>query len=68
MSRRQAARCWRLPTTATLATAGCFHYVESFTGKPIDREYAETRALRERIYEATPNKGRRRNPPISLSE
>jgi hypothetical protein len=34
-----------------------FPLIESFTGKPIDREYAETRALRERIYEVTQIKG-----------
>ncbi len=34
-----------------------FPIVESFTGKKIDREYAQTRANRERIYEATQIKG-----------
>jgi hypothetical protein len=34
-----------------------FPLIESFTGKPIDREYAETRALRERLYEVTQIKG-----------
>ena len=34
-----------------------FPVIESFTGKPIDREYAETRARWERIYEATQIKG-----------
>ena len=31
--------------------------IESFTGKPIDREYAENRARWERLYEATQIKG-----------
>jgi hypothetical protein len=34
-----------------------FPLIESFNGKPIDREYAETRAKRERIYEVTQMKG-----------
>jgi hypothetical protein len=40
-----------------LSDGRMFPLIESFTGKPIDREYAETRALRERIYEATQIKG-----------
>ncbi len=40
-----------------LSNGRMFPLIESFTGKPIDREYAETRALRERIYEATQMKG-----------
>ena len=34
-----------------------FPLVESFTGKPIDREYAEMRARWEHLYEATQIKG-----------
>ena len=34
-----------------------FPMVESFTGKPIDKEYAETRAKWEPLYEATQIKG-----------
>ena len=34
-----------------------FPIIESFTGKPIDREYAETRAKWERLYEVTQIKG-----------
>jgi hypothetical protein len=34
-----------------------FPIIASFTGKPIDRPYAETRAHRERIYEVTQIKG-----------
>ena len=34
-----------------------FPLIESFTGKPIDRAYAETRAHRERLYEVTQIKG-----------
>lgn len=40
-----------------LSNGRMFPLIESFTGKPIDREYAETRAQRERIYEATQIKG-----------
>ena len=34
-----------------------FPMIESFTGKPIDREYAETRAQLGALYEATQIKG-----------
>jgi Protein of unknown function (DUF3604) len=34
-----------------------FPIIESFTGKPVDREYAEQRAKWERLYEATQTKG-----------
>jgi len=34
-----------------------FPLIESFTGKPVDREYVETRAKWERLYEVTQTKG-----------
>ena len=40
-----------------LSNGRMFPIVESFTGKPIDREYAEMRAKWERLYEATQIKG-----------
>jgi hypothetical protein len=40
-----------------LSNGMMFPVIESFTGKPIDRDYAETRAQRERIYEVTQIKG-----------
>ena len=40
-----------------LSNGMMFPLIESFNGKPIDREYAETRAQRERIYEVTQMKG-----------
>jgi hypothetical protein len=40
-----------------LSNGRMFPIIESFTGKPIDHEYAETRAMRERIYEVTQIKG-----------
>jgi Protein of unknown function (DUF3604) len=40
-----------------LSNGRMFPIIESFTGKPIDREYAQTRAQRERIYEVTQIKG-----------
>ncbi len=40
-----------------LSNGRMFPVVESFTGKPIDREYAEQRAKWERLYEATQIKG-----------
>ena len=40
-----------------LSNGRMFPIIESFTGKQIDREYAETRAKWERLYEATQIKG-----------
>jgi Protein of unknown function (DUF3604) len=40
-----------------LSNGRMFPLIESFTGKPIDREYARTRAHRERLYEVTQIKG-----------
>jgi hypothetical protein len=41
-----------------------FPEIDSFTGKPITREYAQTRAKWERIYEATQMKGDGEAHPI----
>jgi hypothetical protein len=40
-----------------LSNGMMFPLIESFNSKPIDREYAQTRAQRERIYEVTQIKG-----------
>jgi hypothetical protein len=40
-----------------LSNGRMFPLIESFTGKPVDAEYAETRARWERLYEATQIKG-----------
>jgi hypothetical protein len=40
-----------------LSNGRMFPMVESFTGKPVDREYVEQRARWERLYEATQTKG-----------
>ena len=40
-----------------LSNGRMFPMIESFTGKPLDREYVETRAKWERLYEATQTKG-----------
>ncbi len=40
-----------------LSNGHMFPLIESFTGKPVDREYVETRAKWERLYEATQIKG-----------
>jgi hypothetical protein len=59
---------WRLRTedggqvlaiahNGNLSNGIMFPLIESFNRKPIDREYAETRARRERLYEVTQMKG-----------
>ncbi|HEV3449534.1 MAG TPA: DUF3604 domain-containing protein, partial [Gemmataceae bacterium] len=40
-----------------LSNGRMFPIIESFTGKPVDRDYAEQRARWERLYEATQIKG-----------
>jgi hypothetical protein len=40
-----------------LSNGRMFPIIESFTGRPVDRQYVETRAHRERIYEVTQIKG-----------
>ena len=40
-----------------LSNGRMFPLIESFTGKAVNREYAEQRALRERLYEVTQTKG-----------
>jgi hypothetical protein len=40
-----------------LSNGRMFPIIESFTGKPVDRDYAGTRAFRERLYEVTQIKG-----------
>lgn len=47
-----------------LSNGRMFPLIESFSGKPIDREYAETRALRERLYEVTQIKGDGETHPL----
>jgi hypothetical protein len=49
-----------------LSNGRMFPIIESFTGKPIDREYAETRAKWERLYEATKSRvTARRTVPVA---
>jgi hypothetical protein len=40
-----------------LSNGTMFPIIESFTGKPVDKDYAEQRAKWERLYEATQTKG-----------
>lgn len=40
-----------------LSNGRMFPIIESFTGKPVDKEYVEERAKWERLYEATQTKG-----------
>jgi Protein of unknown function (DUF3604) len=47
-----------------LSNGRMFPLIESFTGKPVDREYVEQRARWERLYEATQIKGDGEAHPI----
>jgi hypothetical protein len=46
-----------IPHNGNLSGGRMFPIVESFTGKEVDREYAETRMRWERLYEVTQIKG-----------
>ena len=46
----------------------CSRSIEAFGEKPIDREYAETRAKWERLYEATQTKGDGETHPVPVAE
>ena len=54
---KTGAQVLAIAHNGNLSNGRMFPLIESFTGKPIDREYAETRAKRERLYEATQTKG-----------
>jgi hypothetical protein len=47
-----------------LSNGTMFPIIESFTGKPVDREYAEQRAKWERLYEVTQTKGTGESHPF----
>jgi Protein of unknown function (DUF3604) len=47
-----------------LSNGRMFPLIESFTGKPVDREYAESRAKWERLYEVTQTKGTGEAHPV----
>ena len=54
---KTGGRVLALAHNGNLSNGTMFPMVDSFTGKPITREYATTRAQRERIYEVTQIKG-----------
>src|SRR6476619_5824344 len=47
-----------------LSNGRMFPIIESFTGKPVDKEYVEQRAKWERLYEATQTKGDGETHPL----
>jgi hypothetical protein len=54
---KTGGRVLAIAHNGNLSNGRMFPIIESFTGKPIDREYAETRQKWERLYEATQIKG-----------
>jgi hypothetical protein len=54
---KTGGRVLAIPHNGNLSNGRMFPVVESFTGKPIDREYAEQSAKWERLLEATQTKG-----------
>jgi hypothetical protein len=61
---RTGGRVLAIAHNGNLSNGRMFPMVESFTGKPFDREYIETRAKWERLYEATQTKGDGETHPI----
>jgi hypothetical protein len=54
---KTGGRVLAIAHNGNLSNGRMFPLIESFTGKPVDREYAETRAKWERLYEVTQIKG-----------
>jgi hypothetical protein len=54
---RTGGRLLAIAHNGNLSNGTMFPIIESFTGRPVDREYAETRARWERLYEVTQMKG-----------
>ncbi len=54
---RTGGRALAIAHNGNLSNGIMFPWIESFTGQPIDLEYAETRARWEPLYEATQIKG-----------
>ena len=51
-----------------LSNGRMFPIVESFTGKPVDREYAEQRAQLGAPLRGDADQGRRRGPPVPVAQ
>ena len=60
-------RAGHRPQRQPVATASCSRSSNPLTGTPIDREYAETRAKWERLYEATQIKGDGETHPVPVA-
>lgn len=60
---KTAGKVLAIAHNSNLSNGIMFPLIESFNGKPIDREYAQTRAKRERLYEVTQMKGDSETPP-----
>ncbi|MEE1612889.1 DUF3604 domain-containing protein [Microvirga sp. CF3016] len=54
---KTGGRMLAIAHNGNLSNGTMFPIIESFTGRPVDREYAETRARWERLYEVTQMKG-----------
>ncbi|MDH5177666.1 MAG: DUF3604 domain-containing protein [Gammaproteobacteria bacterium] len=54
---KTGGRVLAIAHNGNLSNGRMFPIIESFTGKPVDREYVEQRARWERLYEATQTKG-----------
>jgi hypothetical protein len=61
---KTGGRTLAIAHNGNLANGRMFPIVESFTGKPVDRAYAEQRAKWERLYEATQMKGDGETHPL----
>ena len=65
---RPAASVLAIAHNGNLSNGTMFPIVEPFTGKEIDREYAEQRSRWEMLYETTQMKGDGESHPIAFAE
>ncbi len=61
---KTGGRVLAIAHNGNLSNGRMFPLIESFSGKPVDREYAEQRATWERLYEATQMKGDGETHPL----
>src|SRR6185295_6077021 len=61
---KTGGRVLAIAHNGNLSNGRMFPLIESFTGKPVDRAYAEQRAKWERLYEATQTQGDGEAHPI----
>ena len=65
---KTGGRVLAIPHNGNLANGIMFPVERAYTGKEVDKEYVETRAKWERLYEATQTKGDGETHPFPVAE